>query len=623
MKTVKYLMLVLIVQYNAVMAQQQVSMDEVRNAALQTLNSRQAKGDANDEARVQKINTLKNKAENTLMYEAVFDNGQAVLLSGSKACLPMLGYFDLPDGKSIFDDDMPCCLKFLLQEYKEQIDLCFQNDTIQLYYKNEWQELQQETSASKQQGANLRAQITNPTTIVVAPLLTSRWGQGELSCNDYNYYVPSGCGSCNKLAGCVAVAMAQTMYYWKYPVYTVNLTNIEMTFDWCNMVDALNAGSPNYINERNAVARLIKYCGDEVGMSYGCSASSASTSDTRNALVNKFNYSGDASYQKKSSYSNSNWISKIKSNLNQGRPVLYRGESTGGHAFVCDGYTSDDFFHFNWGWYGSYGNWWFTLNDLNPGSYNFTSSQAAVFNIYPQNTQDYCDFELSLQDHYLALVTSIAYKFALLGVPFQAIPSQYFETIHQANPKYATRLTSAYPGTIKIGNITTSTPPSWYTVEPGETKEYVAHESIILKPGFHAKAGSNFTARIEPCNNCISATVKVKSLSSSGVEVEEELYIAVGDNEEELFLSEKEIAIAKLQVYPNPTTGLLTIDAENDNNSIQMIELYSTQGTKLFSFGGNSGFFQEIDISHLPSQVYILKIQANGQTFTKRLILQK
>jgi hypothetical protein len=54
-----------------------------------------------------------------------------------------------------------------------------------------------------------------------------------------------------------------------------------------------------------------------------------------------------------------------------------------------------------------------------------------------------------------------------------------------------------------------------------------------------------------------------------------------------------------------------------------MIELYNTQGAKQFSFNGNHGHFQEIDISLLPSQVYILKIQVNGQVFTKKLILQK
>jgi len=54
-----------------------------------------------------------------------------------------------------------------------------------------------------------------------------------------------------------------------------------------------------------------------------------------------------------------------------------------------------------------------------------------------------------------------------------------------------------------------------------------------------------------------------------------------------------------------------------------MIELYNMQGTKLFTFNGNNSLFQEIDIFHLPSQAYNLKIQVNGQVFTKKLILQK
>lgn len=39
--------------------------------------------------------------------------------------------------------------------------------------------------------------------------------------------------------------------------------------------------------------------------------------------------------------------------------------------------------------------------------------------------------------------------------------------------------------------------PQLYVIYSGTTYEYVAHEAIILKPGFHAEAGSNFTARIE------------------------------------------------------------------------------------------------------------------------------
>jgi hypothetical protein len=581
--TIKFLVLglAMIVGTNSfIMAQQQVPISEARTVATQALNVRYRERVAYTEVNLKKVNERKNRAENTLMYEVIFDDGQGILLSGSKACIPILGYFKSEDGKSIFDNDIPDGLKFLLEEYEEQIELCFQNDTIRLYYQNEWQELQSVTRAT-------------PTIIYVGPLLTSRWGQG---CNDYNYYSSGSCsGGCKYLAGCVAVAMAQIMYYWKYPVYNPLRIN---QWDWCNMVDALNTSSSNYINERNAIARLIKDCGDAVEMDYGCSSSGANSTKAEDVFEG-FGYHENADFQRKFWHSNSTWKSRMKSDLNQGRPVYY--SSIGQHAFVCDGYGSDDMFHFNFGWTGSWDDW-FTLDDLIPSNYDFTSRQAAIFYLRPSGNQDYCNFSIPLSTHY-----QVTYGLS----PFINYPPP-----HENIPKTFTVLESVPAGH--------GFPTSWHTIESGQTAEYVAHETIILKPGFHAKAGSNFTARIGPCVNCISAKVTVKK-SNNGVEVEEELYIAVGDSEEEqLSLGEENKIIAdEPQVYPNPTTGLLTIDAKNNNSRIQMIELYNTQGSKQFTFIGNYGCFQEIDISHLPSQVYILKIQMNGQVFTKKLILQK
>lgn len=64
------------------------------------------------------------------------------------------------------------------------------------------------------------------------------------------------------------------------------------------------------------------------------------------------------------------------------------------------------------------------------------------------------------------------------------------------------RPNSADPTTINTGWMSFVTPASWYTISPGTTRTYAARKSITLKPGFHAQAGSNFTARIEPCSNC-------------------------------------------------------------------------------------------------------------------------
>ena len=56
--------------------------------------------------------------------------------------------------------------------------------------------------------------------------------------------------------------------------------------------------------------------------------------------------------------------------FSEGRPVFYGGTSdkgTGGHAFVLDGYDSQDFVHVNWGWYGN-SNGYFRINHLDPSS---------------------------------------------------------------------------------------------------------------------------------------------------------------------------------------------------------------------------------------------------------------
>jgi hypothetical protein len=71
--------------------------------------------------------------------------------------------------------------------------------------------------------------------------------------------------------------------------------------------------------------------------------------------------------------------------------MYYHGFGTGGHAFNVDGYNGNDYFHFNWGWSGSY-NGYFYLDNLNPGGNNFTEGQGAIIDIYPAaNYPYYCN----------------------------------------------------------------------------------------------------------------------------------------------------------------------------------------------------------------------------------------
>ena len=70
--------------------------------------------------------------------------------------------------------------------------------------------------------------------------------------------------------------------------------------------------------------------------------------------------------------------------------MYYSGHGTsGGHAFVCDGYDGDGYYHFNWGW-GGYCDGNFLLSDLTPPGFGigsngggFNSNQGALIGAQP------------------------------------------------------------------------------------------------------------------------------------------------------------------------------------------------------------------------------------------------
>ena len=216
-------------------AQQQVSLTEAKNAAVRTLNKYMT--DSRFNINIQDISLVNIKLENkdTLMYEVIFKNGQSVLLSGSKACLPILAVLDRTSKvHSLLNpvDDLPEGVIDLLETYIQQIHYCFQNDTIKLHYQDEWKRMQKMDNDGVSRA------------VVVPPLLSTMWGQSysndNSDANAYNFFAPQLCGTDNCAAGCVAVAMAQIMNYWKYPVY-----GPLGWFDWCNMPDKLEVYNYN------------------------------------------------------------------------------------------------------------------------------------------------------------------------------------------------------------------------------------------------------------------------------------------------------------------------------------------------------------------------------------------
>ena len=232
----------------------------------------------------------------------------------------------------------------------------------------------------------------------VSPMLTSEWGQGSNGYM-YNMYCPDDPNGPNghAITGCTATAMAQIMRYWGYPAQGVGSNSYTpdgypqqtvnfgaTTYDWTNMPDALSPSSSNAQNQ--AVATLMWHCGVALEVDYGPYGTNGYESAVVTALTTYFDYSSDASFLWREDFSDANWLTMIKNDLDLGRPIHYRGansENGDGHMFVLDGYDANDLIHINWGWYGSY-NDYFALSSFIPESgYDFSYYHCAVFNIHP------------------------------------------------------------------------------------------------------------------------------------------------------------------------------------------------------------------------------------------------
>lgn len=215
--------------------------------------------------------------------------------------------------------------------------------------------------------------------VVVAPLLGDiAWGQDA----PFNALTPVASGNTRFYTGCVACAATQIMRYHTYPAkgtgsktYTDPMSKNTLTADFGNteyLWELMPAAVPQTVSaqQTEAYSTLAAQFGVAVEMQYEASGSGTYDMLVPYALRNYFGYDAGVRVHLRDYYSTSEWMSLIKSELEQGRPVFYGGSSDrgpGGHAFVLDGYDSLDFVHVNWGWYGS-SNGYFRINHLDPSS---------------------------------------------------------------------------------------------------------------------------------------------------------------------------------------------------------------------------------------------------------------
>lgn len=289
-----------------------------------------------------------------------------IIVSADDRAVPLLGY---TESGSFDDATLPAPTRWWLGEYAREI--------------------------SHARGTrSLATAVERPEREAIAPMVTTTWNQDA----PYNALCPEYNGS-HSMTGCVATAMAQIVNYHEWPLVGVgshqyyykgewiSLDFSQITYDWANMLDSY-AGDAGNERQKIAVARLMQACGVSTDMQYSTSESGTPDVYVASALVDYFNYDRNIRYAERDYFGMLEWEEFIYSQLRDYGPVQYSGSSSeGGHSFVCDGYSSDGFFHINWGW-GGKSDGYFRLSALDPpsqgiggSSSGFNYSQAVIANI--------------------------------------------------------------------------------------------------------------------------------------------------------------------------------------------------------------------------------------------------
>ena len=324
--------------------------------------------------------TLSDDNGNACLYIFNIEDKGYYIVSADDRAKPVLAYSD--EG-AIDVNNMHPSLTYYLDHYRNAISYAIENNLkADASVKEEWNLMRTRGIVTER---NLGKSVE--------PLVDLKWNQ----IYPYNYYCPTELGGPGDHAyvGCAADVMAMIMKYWNYPDkgvgshsyvpegYPEQSANFgETTYEWDNMPAQLYSFSPE--KEIKAVALLMYHCGVSIDMKYGPMASSGYSELVPAAMKNYFKYTSKMTHLYREQHDLEEWKALLIENLDRGLPVFYAGSSqvSGGHAFVCDGYTEDAYFHFNWGWSGV-GNGNFAIDALNPEGADYNINQRAIFDLLP------------------------------------------------------------------------------------------------------------------------------------------------------------------------------------------------------------------------------------------------
>ncbi|MCQ2223507.1 MAG: C10 family peptidase [Bacteroidaceae bacterium] len=317
-------------------AQQFVKQDARANAR------RRVKGKDAEPSLAHAVKSKSSQKDNVYVINLGEDQGFVIVAGDDRADVEILGYCD----HGTFDyDKAPVQLKDLLGNYSDGIEQLRDGHIVS----------SRKSTTSVSVGDNIG-------TPIVGPLIKTSWYQEW----PYNLLCPGGCPT-----GCTNTAIAQIMYYFRWPnqAHSCIKDGIDYgattVYDWDKMKASYDWNTSE--DEQLAVAKLMADIGRANLTSYAPGGSSAGAHV--DILSDVFDYEPRAKILM--FVGNMNKADTLKAILNTECPVFYGAYPLigDGHAMVCDGYTSNNYFSFNFGWGGEY-NGYYKLTSVKGFNYN-------------------------------------------------------------------------------------------------------------------------------------------------------------------------------------------------------------------------------------------------------------
>ena len=364
--------------------------------------------------------------------------------------------------------------------------------------------------------------------------IENKWNQssnnGDITANCdkvYNKFCPDfynvSCG--RTVAGCTAVAIAQVLWYWRWPDYALVRDYINMAgtqygterrhyYDWDNILPSMDNNTPMY--QVDMIAGLLRDCGFTANMIYTGEGSSADVIQLETALsrfhmhwIYNFNYAW------------TDVTSLLISEMQENRPVICQAGKEGGlgiHTFVIDGYNaSTGMFHVNFGWGGGEPNGWWNL-----GFYGYTVARSFFTELYPD-----CSF----------------YNPSISDIGQNLIQVDQDVTLYSLNNVNLSQL----------------------VVDSGGHLNVSVGGTITLGSGFHAKRGS--VVKLSPNFNCVTSESPAPVSMPSRKESD----------------SESISTTANMYVSPNPAKDNITIHCDIP---IRAVYLFNVNGQIVLQTSG-------------------------------------